>query len=93
MSASDPTALVRDAAPAPERSLVGGYVAPSRPAPASFDDPVWVILPEYSLDALVGPCEWGALHGNTLPAQNAYVLVAFDDRGHPVVVWWAGAHS
>lgn len=91
--ANDVVQMVRDAGPIEERTVVGGFVAPSRPAPAAFTDELWVILPEYSLDALIGPCEWGAIHGTSLPAAGAAVDVVFDDRNIPVVVWWEGVYT
>ena len=87
----DVTAGLAAAAPIPQRQLVSGYVSRSRPAPATFTDPLYVIAPGYSLDFALGPCKWAALHGRTLPAQGAQALVAFDDQGVPVVVWWDGA--
>jgi hypothetical protein len=90
---ADRTELLRDGGPTPQRLVVGGYVSRNRPAPVTFADELWVILPEYSLERLYGPCEWGAIHGATLPAQGARVVVIFDDRNIPVVVWWAGAHT
>jgi hypothetical protein len=90
---ADPVELLRSGAPPPLRPVVSGYVSRNRTAPATFNDQLWVILPEYSLERPFGPCEWGAIHGATLPAQGARVTVVFDDQDVPVVVWWAGAHS
>lgn len=76
----------------PPRQVVSGYVSKSKPAPASFSDPVWVIVPAHSLEVAI-PCEWGAIHGATLPAQGAQVTVVYDESDTGVVVWWAGVHS
>lgn len=76
-----------------QRMVVGGYVSKDRPAPSGFADQLWVILPEYSVDRPFGPCEWGAIHGKTLPVQGARVVIVFDDREIPVVVWWQGIYS
>ena len=54
---------------------------------------LWVTSPRYSTGALIGPCEWTAEHGTTLPAQGAACLVAFDSQNRPTVVWWEGAQS
>ncbi len=84
--------MVKRSDPTPERPVVGGYVSRSREAPKSFTDPLWVIVPGYSTAAPY-KCEWGALHGATLPAQGAQVQVAFDDNEVPRVVWWEGERT
>jgi hypothetical protein len=76
----------------PPRAVVSGYVSKSKPAPASFGDPVWVIVPSHSLEVAI-PSEWGAIHGATLPAQGALVTLVYDENDTGVVVWWAGVHS
>jgi hypothetical protein len=78
---------------APQRLVVSGYVSQNQPAPAAFDDQLMVILPELSIDRPFGPCEWGALHGATLPVQGAPVTVVFDTNNIPVVVWWGATWS
>jgi hypothetical protein len=67
-------------------------VSTSQPAPAGFGDLMQVVMAGHSPDLSV-PCAWGAIHGASLPAQGAAVLVAFNDQGVPVVVWWAGTHT
>jgi hypothetical protein len=76
----------------PQRSVVGGYVSRSKPAPASFDAPMWVIVPSHSTEVAI-PCAWGAIHGATMPAQGTPVTVVYDDNEVAVVVWWKGVHS
>jgi len=73
--------------------IVAGYVSSVRPAPRSFDDPVWVVVPEYSTERPFGPCAWPAIHGNTLPAAGASAWIAFDTEGAPLVISWEGTHS
>jgi hypothetical protein len=90
---ADTTELLRDGGPTAQRPNASGYVSRNRPAPTTFEDQLWVILPDYSTDRPFGPCEWGAIHGATLPAPGARVTVTFDDRDVPVVVWWQGAHT
>ncbi len=82
----------RAGAPAPS-AIVSGYVSGSRPAPASFDDPVWVILPSHSNDRPYGPLAWPTIHGATKPVAGTPVWVAFDENSTPVLVSWEGAHS
>lgn len=82
----------RGGAPTPA-SVVSGYVSRVRAAPASFADPVWVIVPGHSTDRPYGPLAWPANHGATLPVAGTPVWVAFDENGTPLIVSWAGAHS
>jgi len=84
---------LRRAAPVAQPPIVAGYVSPSRPAPAGFADPVWVIVPSHSIDTPYGPCDWPAIHGATKPAQGSPVWLAFDNDGTPIVIFWAGAHT
>jgi hypothetical protein len=78
--------------PTPERPVVGGYVSRSREAPKSFSDPLWVIVPGYSTETPY-KCEWAALHGKTLPAQGARVVVDIDDNDVPTAVFWSGEYT
>lgn len=87
----DPTVILRSQGDLTEQRLVvSGYVSTNRPAPTSFGDTLWVILPLYSLERPFGPCEWGAIHGDALPQQGAAVTIIFDEQNIPVVVWWQG---
>ena len=72
-----------------------GYVSTVQPAPTAFTDKLYVIVPEYSTTVPLGPCEWGAIHGSTLPAQGAAVQVAFGSGEIPIprIVWWEGAQG
>lgn len=76
-----------------QRLVVDGYVSSTHPAPATFTAPLYVVVPEHSTTVPLGPCDWGAIHGTTLPAQGAACVVVFDEREVPVVVWWEGAQS
>ena len=76
-----------------QRTVVDGYVSTVQPAPTGFDEPLYVIVPEYSTTVPFGPCEWGAIHGATLPKQGAKVVMVFDEREVPVIVWWEGKHT
>jgi len=82
--------------PVEQRSVLRGYVSTLLPAPTGFPEPgsdanlLWVITPEYSTDRPLGPCQWSADHGTSLPTQGAAVVVAIDAAGIPTVVWWEG---
>lgn len=81
------------AQPRSQPQVVAGYVSTAAPAPTGFDDPLFVIVPSFSIDRPHGPCKWGAIHGTSLPAPGAPCLLCFDDRSVPVVVWWDGPHT
>lgn len=85
--------LTNNAGPAEHPPVVNGYVSRSKPAPASFADPLWVIIPSYSTEAPYRCLQWGAIHGATLPAQGAAAVVLMDNEGVPTVAWWAGEWS
>lgn len=74
-----------------ESPFLTGVVA--TPAPASFSDDLWVLLPEFSTERPLGPCQWKSEHGATLPAVGAKVVVVLDDDDVPTVIWWAGEYS
>ncbi len=76
------------------QQLVAGYVSRQQPAPATFDDPVYVVLGWNPSNSF--PLAWPAIHGNTLPAQGAAVLVGYDDaqpHGKCWVLSWDGAYA
>lgn len=87
------------AEPIEQRSIVRGIISTNRPAPTGFPvegseaNWLWVIVPGYSPEAPLGPCNWAAIHGSTLPARGAACVVAFDEANRPVVVWWEGNNS
>lgn len=85
--------LITGAGPTDHPPVVPGYISRSKPAPASFAAPMWVIVPAYSTDSPYLCRQWGAIHGNTLPAQGAAVTVVMDIEDIPTVVWWAGEHT
>jgi hypothetical protein len=89
----DPSIQVRGVTPAPQRLVVDGYVSTVQPAPSSFSDSLYVIVPEMSTEVPLGPCEWMEGHGTALPAQGAKVVVVFDEREVPVIVWWEGQYA
>ncbi len=78
------------AGPTEHPPVVDGCVSRNKPAPSSFTDPLWVIVPSYSIEAPYKCLQWGAIHGVTLPAQGAEVSVVMSLAGVPTVVWWAG---
>lgn len=88
----DVTQLLSPAASGGQRALtiLSGYVSRNRPAPASFSDPVWVIVPSHGSDAPYGPLEWPASHGTTLPVAGTPMVLGIDDNGTPHVLWWSG---
>jgi hypothetical protein len=67
-----------------------GKVSSQQPAPASFTDPLYVVLPDFSPDHSE-PARWAPLWGLALPEQGVDVLVALDDSRRPYAVWWDGS--
>lgn len=83
----DLDAAIANSAPTDVRSLTReGYV--SR-APASTSEPLYVILPSFSLEYEYGPCIWHP-RGNEIPAKGARCLVAISEDGEPWVLAWDG---
>ena len=107
MSANKVTELLQsrgDFTPQPPaiRGYVSGAVGPSNAlltAPEGFPtvggetNLLWVVSPEYDLTRPLGPCQWGAIHGATLPAQYAACVILIDNEQQPTVVWWEGSHT
>jgi len=89
----DVTEGLRSAGPVGHPAIVAGYVSNLRPAPRSFDDPVWVVVPSHAQERVYGPCAWPASHGNTIPSQGTEIWLGFDNDGSPLVLSWAGSHS
>lgn len=85
--------LAAGAAGQPRPRIVYGEVSTAQPAPASFAAPLHVVIPGWRADYFWTILNWPALHGNTLPAQGAACLLAFDDRRNLWCVSWEGAHS
>ncbi len=87
----DTTQIIRQAFPIGYESLQRGFTAPTKPAPTSFSEGVFVVLPEGSSEHLYGPCKWGAIHGTAKPQPGAACVVGFDEQNQPTVLWWEGA--
>lgn len=59
-------------------------------APATLDDPLYVVIPAYSRDYEFGPCVWMP-RGTNLPVVGTTCYVAFSGKARkPVVVAWEG---
>lgn len=84
--------LINRSDPVGEHPVLRGYVSTVRPAPKAFGEPLWVIIPEYSTEAPY-KCSWAEIHGKTLPAQGAQVVVVMDNEDVPTAVWWEGAYT
>jgi hypothetical protein len=69
-----------------------GYVSTEQPAPATLDDPVYVVIPSHSTEhseAMAFP----AIHGTTLPAPGTDCLVGRDERGKWWLLSWTGSYG
>lgn len=69
--------------------IVDGYVSKFKPAPTSFGQPVWVVIPSYSIETPY-LCNWAAIRGGSMPPQGARCQVAMSNEGVPTVIWWEG---
>lgn len=75
-----------------QRQVVYGNVSRLQPAPSDFTDPLFVTLP-FNPTHAYRVMNWPVIHGATLPALGADVLVIFDDRKTVRVPWWDGVFS
>lgn len=66
------------------------YAEVTTPAPTTFADTLFVILPDWSSDFPLAIAGWNAAHGQTLPAPGAAALLIVDSRGLTRCVWWDG---
>lgn len=60
------------------------------PAPTAFTDPLYVILPDWSVDIPLTITDWPAAHGDTLPLVGDTVDVLVNNRGEYRCVGWTG---
>jgi hypothetical protein len=79
-------------APNPQDRIALGRVSTRQPAPSTFADPLFVVF-DSDPDHAIKFTEWPRLHGATLPALGAPVLVVTDDQDGAWVLLWSGANS
>jgi hypothetical protein len=72
----------------PAFQILSGYVSLNQPAPASFSDPVFVIVPSHDPSDAIGPLTWSADHGSLLPVQGTTVVVGLDEYGQFHLLSW-----
>jgi hypothetical protein len=78
-----------------------GRVSGNKPAPESFTDRLYVVIPSFSIDHywVIEPENWPACHGGTLPQRNAECLLIRDDGGGALFqerlwcVGWTGVYT
>lgn len=73
-----------------QRAATAVYAEVVSPAPASFVDPLFVVMPDWSVDFPIVITDWPAVHGTTLPLVDDAVLLVTDNRGISRCVWWDG---
>ncbi len=79
--------------PAPGQPSIAYATVSSRKAlPATFTDPLWVVMP-YDPDRAIRIDNWPRIHGATVPAAGARVLLAFDEYHNVSCVYWDGVNS
>lgn len=72
------------------QQVVSAYISVEKPAPATADDPAYVVIPSHNPNGSTA-LKWPQLHGITLPSQGAAALVLYDEQNAPNLVWWDGA--
>lgn len=73
--------------PALEHGIIGV-------TPTAYDEPIPVILPEFSNDQYWGPCLWTAHFNGDFPQAGDDCLIAFSNRREPwIVAWWPGSNT
>lgn len=61
--------------------------------PASYNDLVYVILPEFDPDQAWGPYRW-THNGTHIPQSGDDCLVAYSNRREGwVIAWWSGTYA
>jgi hypothetical protein len=62
-------------------------------APQSFEDPLYVIMPQWQPSTFFIINDWVACNGGTLPTGGEACLLAKDDQRNWRCVWWRGVYS
>lgn len=89
----NPLVLLQGAVAQTPPQVLFGKVSPNRSAPASFSDPLEVVIPQWRPDYYWTITNWPACHGNTLPSQGADCVLVMDDQRNLWCLFWTGAHS
>lgn len=74
-------------------TIASGYVSLEQPAPTTFNDTLYVIVPVHSPEIAIPFDYWPASHGATLPIAGNPVRVEYDQDGAPSVSSWDGPYS
>jgi hypothetical protein len=77
----------------PGQQVVSGIVSSERPAPASFTDPLYIVVPSHSAEIAIEFVYWPAIHGATLPVAGTLVTLGHDETGTYRVLGWDGSHT
>ncbi len=67
------------------------YAEVIAPAPPSFTSPLYVVMPDWSVDFPLTITDWPAVHGSTLPIVGNAATLLIDSRGVYRCVWWDGS--
>lgn len=85
--------LLGEKAHAPgQPQIVHARVSTLQPAPGTFNTPMFIVL-DHDPNTAYRIVNWPMIHGGTLPALGADVLVIIDDLGNKRVVWWDGVYT
>lgn len=69
------------------QQIVSAYVSTEKPAAATTDDPVYVVVPAMSTEVSL-PLPWPQSLGTTPPGQGDQLLVAYDENRTPHIIVW-----
>lgn len=83
---ANPLNLLPQALSQPQASTI--YAEVVAPAPASYDEPLVVIQPDWTNAYAFVITGWPRIHGNAFPAIGAACLLLRDPRGNLRCVWW-----
>lgn len=75
----------------PTFQILSGTVSRQQPAPASFTDPLYVVLDTSMIPVVF--TTWPRLHGDTLPVAGTTVQVVYTPDGVPHLVGWDAVTS
>lgn len=81
--------LVQSASASPRVTLA--YAEVTTPLPLAFSDPLYVVMPDWSIDFSFAFSDWAPTHMITLPEAGDPALLARDSRGVQRLAWLGSA--
>lgn len=75
----------------PQGQLVTAQISLNQPLPESFNDPLYLVIPGWTVTPFFTLNSWPACHGETLPSPGDAVLLIRDDENNYRCIWWGDA--